>query len=152
MKKRKELSTANNVRTIVEKREWLLEIRVPEDRLGHGSFDVVGAFDFNNAILDLTEFKSIGGIYTWMNGSGPLHTKSKIDRALGNDNWISRWSNVNPILNYGYTSDHAILLIELVELEKECKPFRFYTSWLSIESFNDMFLSSWETIIMGSPL
>lgn len=66
------------------------EIRHSDERDGHGSFDRVGADEFELAISGFTELDTIGGYFTWSNGIDPLHTRSRLDRAIGNQGWIAR--------------------------------------------------------------
>lgn len=80
-------------------KDWLIigdfnEIRHPAEREGRGSFDRTGADEFESAIAGFTELKAVGVSFTWSNGVGPQHTRSRLDRALGNSSWISRWPQV----------------------------------------------------------
>lgn len=59
---------------------------------------------------------------------------------------------MRPMLLYGKTSDHAMLLIELIASKRGNKPFKLYNSWLRNHTFNEMFKKKWETEIVGSPL
>lgn len=59
---------------MLEINEWLIigdlnEILILAEREGHGIFDVVGAQEFSNVIISLTELESCGGYYTWSNGT-----------------------------------------------------------------------------------
>lgn len=129
--------------------DWLLigdfnEIRHPAERDGHGSFDIAGADEFESAIVGFTELEAIGEIFTWSNGIGPLHTSSRLDRALGNPRWIARWPQSRPRLLMGTSSDHAGLQLQLTHLEKRSTPFKFCTSWLLEEEFNSRFSAAWK--------
>lgn len=110
--------------------DWLLagdfnEIRYPHEHDGCGQFDHVGASDFNLVVEDLIELDNVGGTFTWSNGFSPQHTRTKLDRAFGNQLWIDRWAQVRLSLLHGNTSDHTALLIELIETERAPKPFHF---------------------------
>lgn len=53
---------------------------------------------------------------------------------------------------YGTTSDHAALVLTLVEMKGGKKPFRYYNSWLKIDGFNKVFMEVWKKDIQGNPL
>lgn len=156
--KRRELwNGINSLRQTSHARDWLLigdfnEIRHPDERDGHGNFDRAGAGEFEAAIAGFSELEAIGGSYNWSNGVGPQHTRSRLDRALGNSDWVTRWPQVRPKLVMGTSSDHAGQHLQLTRLEKGSTPFKFFNSWLRYESFNSVFQTAWKTPVNGSPL
>lgn len=122
------------------------------EREGHRSFDRVGASEFESAIYGFTELEAIRGDFTWENGTESQHTRFRLNRVLGNLQWITKWPQTCPRLILGMTNDHAELHIQLTQTEKGSMPFKFYNSWLKEEEFNDEFRRTWETPIEGSPL
>lgn len=101
----------------------------------------------------------MGEEFTWSNDTGIQHTRSRMDRALGNTNWASRWPQIRPRLIMGTTSDHAGLLIQLAKLERGSAPFKFFNSWQlspSSRSFRSLVMSCVRTalvsvLVEGSP-
>lgn len=132
MEKRKELwRQIDTIITISNSQDWLItgnfnEILQLVEWDGLGQFNHVGASKFNNAIKGLTELKAIGRLYTWCNGVILKHIQTKLDQALKNMNWISGWPQVQSVLLFANSSDHAMLLIELLPVERGTKPFKFY--------------------------
>lgn len=59
---------------------------------------------------------------------------------------------MRPSLVLGTSSDHAGLYLQLTQLEKGSKPFKFYNSWLRGDEFNTKFKKAWATTIVGTPL
>lgn len=118
--KQKELWTAiREIRAMLESNDWLMvgdfnEIRDPAERDGHGQFIANGAHKFNEVVQGMEELGYSGGFFTWSNRSGAHHTRTKLDRALGNSQWIARWPSSHPILKYGKNSGYAALHIELL--------------------------------------
>lgn len=53
------------------------------------------------------------------------HMGSRIDHAFGNSSWINEWPQVKPNLYLGVTSNHASLILKLIEGETGTKPFFF---------------------------
>lgn len=138
-------------------KEWLMigdfnEIRHPSEREGHDNYNRAGANEFESAIDGFTELEAIGGKFTWANGVGRQHTRTKLDRALGNASWIARWPQTRPTLVQGTTSDHAGLLLRLARMERGSTPFKFYNSWLREEESNLRFIAAWEESVEGTPL
>lgn len=84
----------NEIRPSSNTNDWLLvgdfnEIRHSAEREGRGTFDRMGADDFEAAIAGFTELEAVEGNFTWSNGVSPLHTRSRLDRALGSAGWIA---------------------------------------------------------------
>lgn len=75
-------------------------------------------------------------------------------------NWLSiwesrldsRWPQIHPSILFGHTSDHAMLKFELTQVKQGIKPFFYYSSWLHMHSFNDLFRESWEVQVIDAPL
>lgn len=76
----------------------------------------------------------------------------KIDRIFGNKRWLDRWPLLRPRLLNKTSSDHSALLLELVELERGSKPFRYFSSWLQYEDFNECFRATRSKQFKGSPM
>lgn len=98
------------------------------------------------------ELQTTGGLHTWSNGRGCQHTKSRLDMAFRNLRWITRWRQMCPHLLFGNTSDHAVIQIDLINVESGCKPFCGFNSWIRILTFNEIFRKAWLTRVEGTPL
>lgn len=107
----------------------------------------MGATEFETEINGFTELEVVGGVFTWANGTMPNHTRSRLDRALGNPLWIARWPQVRPMLILDTTSDHAGLHIQLTQPEKGSSLFKFFNSCLRDDEFNSEFKDAWATSI-----
>lgn len=141
VKRRKLWDGITSLRSISNANDWLIigdfnQIRHPLEREGRGIFDRAGALEFENAIAGFTEIAAIGGDFIWTNGTGADNTRSRLDRALGNTNWVTKWLQARPRLILVTTSDHAGLHISLTQSEKGTTPFKFFNSWLREEDFN----------------
>lgn len=95
-------------RPISSAKDWLIigdfnKIRHPSEREGRGAFDRAGASEFESAIAGFMEIATIGGDFTWTND----HTRSRLDRVLGNTHWLAKWSQARPRLIHDTTSDHV---------------------------------------------
>lgn len=146
-----------SIRAMPSANDWLVigdfnEIRDPSEREGHGNFDRAGATEFENAIAGFTEIATIGGDFTYANGIRAHHTRTRLDKVLGNANWVTKWAQARPMLVLGTTSDHAGLYIKLTQSEKGTTPLKFFNSWLKEKDFNDKFKEAWSTNMEGSPI
>ena len=68
-----------------------------------------------------------GHKYSWTNKEkGEKRTLTKIDHAIGNLQWMDRYSQASVCYANPQTSDHTPLLLTLTRQDqKESKPFRF---------------------------
>lgn len=123
-----------------------------DGREGKGTFDQVGADEFEEAIARLVELNTVGGKFTWQNGVGKVHTGSRLYTILGNDTWIEQWPHALPQLHHGTPSDHLVMFLELIQLEKGSKLFNFYNTWIKDETFNEFFRRAWNGQVTGTPL
>lgn len=110
VKRRPLWSGIGAIRPMSDAKDWMMigdfnEIRHPVEREGHDSFDRSGADEFETAIAGFTELEAIGSRFTWSNGVGSQHTRSHLDRALGNPGRIVRWAHTRPRLIMGTSSD-----------------------------------------------
>lgn len=53
---------------------------------------------------------------------------------------------------YGTTNDHVTLVVTMTELVTGKKQFRYYNSWLNIDSFNSVYEEAWKTNHGDNPL
>ncbi|KAL8461410.1 hypothetical protein ACS0TY_032759 [Phlomoides rotata] len=105
-------------------------IRDDTDRVGRSThFDDRDMVKFNNMIegSDLTKIPLVSRCYTWYRSDGTC--KSKLDRLLGNPNWLIKWPNV--ILKGGKRSfsDHIPIFFEGYIKNWGPKPFKFFNHW-----------------------
>lgn len=93
------------------------EIKIPIDIEKYDVFDQVGV-----------ELDAIGGYFSWADGYGVSHTKSKFDWALESVKLLQHCQQVHLRLLEEMTSDHAVLVIDLIALESKDKPFSIFNS------------------------
>lgn len=76
------------IKGTIGRNDWLAEgdfneIRRPKECDGRGEFDQQGASKFNDEIDELIELEVMGGNFTWSNGVGLLHIRSRQTECLG---------------------------------------------------------------------
>lgn len=72
---------------------WLVggdfnEIRKANECEGRRTFDHLGAAEFKWDIEGLIELDTLDGKFTWMNGTGVEHTKTRLYRMLAILEWV----------------------------------------------------------------
>ncbi|KAF6142501.1 hypothetical protein GIB67_039465 [Kingdonia uniflora] len=112
--------------------------------------------DFNDCIdaCSLTESFSSGPKYSWCNNQkGRARILRRLDRALYNNAWISKfdgWSSKNLPRDI---SDHSALVGSTQCIPKPSNiPFRFLIGWVTVSSFRDLVINSWSESLLGDPL
>ncbi|XP_076912829.1 uncharacterized protein LOC143571228 [Bidens hawaiensis] len=114
-------------------------VRCHEERK-NSTFDQVCARDFNEFIdeADLKEYNMKGKKYTFMASRGDIAKLSKIDRVLVCSNFISKWPNACLRAFHRERSDHAPLVLSIVDTNFGPKPFRLFNSWVYMADCEDV--------------
>ncbi|PWA92358.1 RNA-directed DNA polymerase, eukaryota, Reverse transcriptase zinc-binding domain protein [Artemisia annua] len=115
---------------------WILfgdfdAVRDPGERQ-NSTFDPVYARDFNEFVDEagLREFDLKGMKYTYLVNRCGVCKLSRIDRVFVCDNIFNKWSNAHVRALSRDLSDHAPLLLSLVDSNFGPIPFRWFDSWL----------------------
>ncbi|XP_009588818.1 uncharacterized protein [Nicotiana tomentosiformis] len=88
----------------------------------------------------MTEIKTTRRRYTWSNN----HTHSKIDWALGNSEWIIRWTHLEAITIDPGFSDHSPQVVEFADIPiKGARPFKFLNHLVQHPDFLNMVGNEW---------
>ncbi|XP_026410375.1 uncharacterized protein LOC113305569 [Papaver somniferum] len=109
----------------------------------------------NGIIKDcgLDDIGYIGKNYTWTNNNiGTCTKKSRINMAIGNDNWSFYFPNAKLMHFPLVGSDHSpIMLVTDATVSKCWKPFKFFLTWLNDDNCATFIANSWKTSVQGSP-
>ncbi|XP_048496424.1 uncharacterized protein LOC125495680 [Beta vulgaris subsp. vulgaris] len=120
------------------------------DKLQGSDITHAETMDFSNFMVDncLSEAPTSGNFYSWSNkGHGANRISSRIDKAIVNVEWVSKYSDVVvKYLNAG-VSDHSPLLFSLAEAHHEGggRPFRFLNHLADQTGFLDMVKKAWDS-------
>lgn len=93
------------------------------------TFNVTGMNDFQNTVsfCDLGDLTSAGPNFTWINNQDSNPIGKKLDRALVNPEWLSRFPHSHAMLEAGGISDHARCMIHISTTNAHHrKPFKFF--------------------------
>lgn len=129
-------------------------IRKQNERVG-GSRDWPNWMDsLDECIIeaDLDDFKFGGHFFTWSNRreEGPI--LRKLDRALVNSEWDSRFSGSEATFLPPGVSDHSPVVVKVAEMPRSRKPFRFFNFWADHPGFLPLVREVWLEDIQGSPM
>ncbi|XP_026400010.1 uncharacterized protein LOC113295891 [Papaver somniferum] len=100
----------------------------------------------------LEDIGFVGKDYTWTNNNmGTGSIRSKIDMALGNENWTLHFPRLLYLTQLG--SNHSPIMLHTdVTLPKCLRPFKFFLTWLNDESFSLVIANAWKYSVNGSPV
>eukprot|EP00256_Glycine_max_P044881 XP_006596782.1 uncharacterized protein LOC102662462 [Glycine max] len=112
-------------------------IRHPVERLGstHSNSEANLIAEFNDwlAEMEVDDIPCVGKPFTWVRPNGSC--KSKLDRVLVYDDWLSKWSD-----SY---SDHCPILMNSKHTDWGPKPFRVFDAWLSNKDYTKVVRDCW---------
>ncbi|KAL5699305.1 hypothetical protein ACHQM5_030229 [Ranunculus cassubicifolius] len=93
----------------------------------------------------LVDLGFAGSPTTWDNGREDLaNIKQRIDRGLGNADWVFLFPNANIYHLTAIESDHCPILLDSEPVhEKYLKPFKFQAMWTRHSSYPDIISKSW---------
>ncbi|XP_019236699.1 PREDICTED: uncharacterized protein LOC109216932 [Nicotiana attenuata] len=104
--------------------------------------------DFKEFIQDcnMAELRSVGAQFTWSNNT----VSSRIDRGVGNAEWMLAYPLLHIVIMAPYFSDHAPLAIVLTEQQsKRYRPFRFFNFIAEHAKFQQSVEKGWKSINKG---
>ncbi|KAL5142373.1 Cleavage and polyadenylation specificity factor subunit 2 [Glycine soja] len=93
------------------------------------------------ADMEIDDIPCVGKPFTWVRPNGSC--KSKLDRVLVSDAWLSKWpdsSQLNLERNY---SDHCPILLTSKCSDWGPKPFRVFDAWLSNKDYTKVVRDCW---------
>ncbi|XP_021717958.1 uncharacterized protein LOC110685744 [Chenopodium quinoa] len=103
--------------------------------------------------MELVEVEFSGAFHTWARGRSLETRKSaRLDRALCNEQWATRFDNAAMKHLPAIHSDHCPILISpngFVPLQTLHRPFRFQATWMTHENFKEFVAQKWDN---NSPL
>ncbi|KAL2599989.1 hypothetical protein AAZX31_10G100300 [Glycine max] len=110
----------------------LNSIRSSEERVSLSERRVdsqdISAFNQWISDMELQEIKSVGSNYTWIRPNG--YVKSRLDRFLVSDQWLSLWpESCQHVLQRDF-SDHCPTILQTNMMDWGPKPFRVFDWWL----------------------
>ncbi|XP_021742733.1 uncharacterized protein LOC110708815 [Chenopodium quinoa] len=105
---------------------------------------------FNERIedMDLIEVEFSGAAHTWARGRS-LETRQsgRLDRALCNEGWALRFEKASMKHLTAIHSDHCPIFISpngFVPIQALHRPFRFQSTWMSHENFQEFVSQKWD--------
>ncbi|KAH1192341.1 Coiled-coil domain-containing protein SCD2 [Glycine max] len=120
-------------------------IRHPAERVGsrHPNSEANLIAEFNEwlADMEIDDIPCVGKPFTWVRPNGSC--KSKLDRVLVSDAWLSKWpdsSQLNLERNY---SDHCPILLNSKRSDWGPKPFRVFDAWFSNKDYTKVVRDCW---------
>ncbi|XP_059310476.1 uncharacterized protein LOC132061833 [Lycium ferocissimum] len=132
---------------------WLIwgdfnAIMCAQDRLYSAPVTSSEVKDFNKCVQQpiLTELPWMGEYYTWSNKQrGDARVWSRLDRALGNEEWMLHYRYLVTEYKLPHISDHSPMLLPLKTEVRNIKvPFKFLNVWAEHPSFLQIVENKWK--------
>lgn len=117
-------------------------IRDESETLG-SQFNLMTTSLFNQFIkhVDLHDIHLGGDRFTWSNKWGSKF--SKLDRLLVSDGVLDHFSHLTGLVLEEKISDHRPVLLLEHKVDYDPLPFRLFHSWLGMDGYDDLAMSSW---------
>ncbi|KAK9750933.1 hypothetical protein RND81_02G230600 [Saponaria officinalis] len=109
--------------------------------------------DFNACLLNcaLDDIQSSGCVFTWTNKQdGEARVWCKLDRALANHQWLSKFSCSYAQFLPAGVSDHSPVVVTIMEDKPPKSRFSFLNCWLTDPSFQVVVQKAWDIPVHGS--
>ena len=120
-------------------------IKHPAERMGstlcNADTNLIAEFNEWLAEMEVDDIPCLGKPFTWVRPNGSC--KSKLDRVLVFDDWVSKWPDSslhNLERNY---SDHCPIILNSKNIDWGLKPFRVFDAWLHNKDFNKVVRDCW---------
>ena len=116
-------------------------VHFAEEKLGGDTSSPNYIDEFNTCCYEagLEDLKSTGVFLTWSKGSGQGYGARKLDRALINVNWMSKYTEAEACFLESGVSDHSPILVKTgMLLHTRKPPFRFFNFWMDSLGFSDL--------------
>ena len=123
-----------------------------QDRINGAPVSWAEIRDFAAFIDDckLSELRSRGHFYSWHKGGDSTKTASRIDRCLGNTEWVNNNSAICSEYLKSSLSDHCPLLIKCIpEFQGGGRPFKFFNYLADHPNFLTMVDLGWKKVVHG---
>lgn len=101
----------------------------------------------------LSDVRSIGPHHTWWNKQSLNPITRKLDRIIGDPNWMLTQQNADAEFTHWGLSDHCASILHLKNRIRSCKKqFQFYNYWIEHPNFMQMVREAWSANISGNPM
>ena len=97
--------------------------------------------------MELQEIKCVGSSFTWIRPNGSV--KSRLDRFLVSDQWMSNWpDSCQHVLPRDF-SDHCPTILQTKMLDWGPKPFRVADWWIHQKGYQRVVREAWSSAQQG---
>ncbi|KAL8554478.1 hypothetical protein ACS0TY_002607 [Phlomoides rotata] len=134
------------IKLVLEQNEEARICVVEEERLGRRE-DIdrrdINLFDDLISSSGLVDLPLWGRKFTWYKPDGTC--KSKLDRILVNEEWLT-WKPDLKLMSLGRSiSDHCPIFLRTSIVDWGLKPFKFFNGWLAHADFKDFCIRKWNS-------
>jgi len=91
--------------------------------------------------MEIQEIKCAGNSFTWIRPNG--YVKSRLDRFLVSENWLSLWPESCQLVLQRNLSNHCPTILQTSMVDWGPKPFRVFDWWLQQKGYQKMVREAW---------
>ena len=107
----------------------------------------ISAFNQWISDMELQEIKCAGNSFTWIRPNGCV--KSRLDRFLVSEHWLSLWPESCQLVLQRNLSDHCPTILQTSMVDWGPKPFRVFDWWLQQKGYQKMVREAWNNDQQG---
>ena len=107
----------------------------------------ISAFNQWISDMELQEIKCAGNSFTWIRPNGCV--KSRLDRFLVSEHWLSLWPESCQLVHQRNLSDHCPTILQTSMVDWGPKPFRVFDWWLQQKGYQKMVREAWNNDQQG---
>ncbi|KAH1202923.1 putative ribonuclease H protein [Glycine max] len=107
----------------------------------------ISAFNQWISDMELREIKCAGNSFTWIRPNGCV--KSRLDRFLVSEHWLSLWPESCQLVLQRNLSDHCPTILQTSMVDWGPKPFRVFDWWLQQKGYQKMVREAWNNDQQG---
>jgi len=114
------------------------------------NYDITRFSEFNVRCM-LKDIPVVGRKFTWYRPNGTA--RSRLDRVLVSDEWLSQWPGSKQFVLSRQVSDHCALVVKNSIIDWGPKPFRSFDLWQQYDGFKEVVKEVWDnTPLRGNSL
>jgi len=91
--------------------------------------------------MEVDDIPCAGKSFTWVRPNGSC--KSKLDRVVVSDGWLSKWPDSSQLYLERNYSDHCPIIMKSKSIDWGPKPFKVFDGWLNNKDYQKVVRDCW---------
>lgn len=119
----------------------------------NASWDV-GKEEFKDCTtsIGMDDIRATGPVFIWWNNQPAHPVHKKLDRALGNSEWFSKFDLSQVAFAHCGLFDHSLVLLNTgIQFSKPRRQFQYFNHMSILDGFHEAVRLAWDTHFYGNP-